>query len=99
MAKTGKVAVLYAEHGDYVIQDMEVPTPKAGEALIRVTLSGICGTDVHNWRGGPAAAWVQYPVVYGHEIVGTIEALGEGFELKVTIRQVMPWARVDALGV
>jgi L-iditol 2-dehydrogenase len=72
--------VLYDEHQDYVIEELEVPEPGPGEVLIRVKLSGICGTDIHNWVGGPAAAWVEYPVVYGHEIVGTIEALGEGFD-------------------
>jgi L-iditol 2-dehydrogenase len=80
MGKTGRVAVLYEEHQDYVIEQLEVPEPGPGEALIRLRLSGICGTDVHNWAGGPAAAWVNYPVVYGHEAVGTIEALGEGFD-------------------
>ena len=66
-------------HQDYVIEELEVPEPGPGEVLIRIKLSGICGTDIHNWKGGPAAAWVKYPVVYGHKIVGTIEALGEGF--------------------
>lgn len=54
-----------------------VPDPKAGpgEAVVRVTLSTICGTDVHIMTGG-------YPVkpglIIGHEFVGVIEELGEG---------------------
>lgn len=55
----------------------EVPRPKAGvgEALIRVTLTTICGTDVHILRG-------EYPVraglIVGHEPVGVVEEVGPG---------------------
>ena len=55
----------------------EVPRPSAGvgEAVIRITLTTICGTDLHILRG-------EYPVkpglVIGHEPVGVIEELGEG---------------------
>jgi alcohol dehydrogenase len=55
----------------------EVPRPHAGvgEAVIRITLTTICGTDLHIVRG-------EYPVrpglVIGHEPVGVIEELGEG---------------------
>ena len=55
----------------------EVPRPGAGfgEAVIRITLTTICGTDLHILRG-------EYPVkpglVIGHEPVGVIEELGEG---------------------
>lgn len=55
----------------------EVPRPHAGagEAVIKITLTTICGTDLHILRG-------EYPVksglVIGHEPVGVIEELGEG---------------------
>jgi alcohol dehydrogenase len=55
----------------------EVPRPSAGagEAVIKITLTTICGTDIHILRG-------EYPVklglVIGHEPVGVIEELGEG---------------------
>src|SRR6478672_2063462 len=55
----------------------EVPRPSAGvgEAIIRITLTTICGTDLHILRG-------EYPVkpglVIGHEPVGVIDELGEG---------------------
>ena len=58
-------------------QMMEVPRPKAGygEALIRITLTTICGTDLHIVRG-------EYPVrpglTIGHEPVGIIEEIGPG---------------------
>ena len=66
-------------HGKNNIRVEEVPKPRAtgGEAVIRVTLTTICGTDLHIVRG-------EYPVahglVIGHEPVGVIEELGEGVE-------------------
>ena len=64
-------------HGPNDIRVEEVPRPRAGagEAVIRITLTTICGTDLHILRG-------EYPVkpglVIGHEPVGVIEELGEG---------------------
>jgi len=64
-------------HGKDKIAVEEVPRPHAGvgEAVIRVTLTTICGTDLHILRG-------EYPVkpglVIGHEPVGVIEELGPG---------------------
>jgi alcohol dehydrogenase len=63
-------------HGPNEISVEEVPRPIAhpGEAVIRITLTTICGTDLHILRG-------EYPVkpglVIGHEPVGVIEELGE----------------------
>jgi threonine dehydrogenase-like Zn-dependent dehydrogenase len=57
------------------IREVPKPLPGPGQALIRVTLTTICGTDVHILRG-------EYPVksglIVGHEPVGVIEALGVG---------------------
>ena len=64
-------------HGKDRISVEEVEKPRAGigEAIIRVTLTTICGTDLHILRG-------EYPVrpglVIGHEPVGVIEELGPG---------------------
>ena len=64
-------------HGPDKIQIEEVPKPRAqaGEAVIKITLTTICGTDVHILRG-------EYPVkpglIIGHEPVGVVEDIGEG---------------------
>ena len=64
-------------HGKNKIRVEEVDKPRAGagEAVIRVTLTTICGTDLHIVRG-------EYPVaqglIIGHEPVGVIEELGDG---------------------
>jgi threonine dehydrogenase-like Zn-dependent dehydrogenase len=68
-------ATVFRGVGDFGIQ--EVPRPRAGvgDAVIRITLTTICGTDLHIVRG-------EYPVrpglVIGHEPVGVIEELGPG---------------------
>jgi len=57
------------------VEEVERPRAGAGEAVIRVTLTTICGTDLHIVRG-------EYPVreglIIGHEPVGVIEELGPG---------------------
>jgi alcohol dehydrogenase len=71
---TMRAAVLRGP-GDLRVERVPKPAPGAGEALIRVTLTTICGTDVHILKG-------EYPVepglVIGHEPVGIIEELGPG---------------------
>ncbi len=67
-----KVARYYGA-GDIRIEEMPVPEPGPGEAVVRVRSSGICGSDVMHWyREG------RGPVVLGHEIAGEIAAVGEG---------------------
>ncbi len=57
------------------IEDVERPHAQAGEAIVRVSLTTICGTDLHIVRG-------EYPVapgrIIGHETVGTIDEIGGG---------------------
>lgn len=57
------------------VEQVPVPTPGPGEAVIRVTLTTICGTDLHILKG-------EYPVkpglTIGHEPVGVIHELGVG---------------------
>ncbi len=68
-------AAVFEKKGSIKVQEVPRPTPGPGEALVRVTLTTICGTDVHILRG-------EYPVraglVVGHEPVGVIEEIGPG---------------------
>jgi threonine dehydrogenase-like Zn-dependent dehydrogenase len=57
----------------YPLPDKSSP----GTALIRTEMAGICGTDVHLWKGELP---IQLPVILGHETVGRIEQLGDGVE-------------------
>src|SRR5947209_13078309 len=68
-------ANVFRGKGDMRVEEVERPRAGVGEAVIRVTLTTICGTDLHILRG-------EYPVrpglVIGHEPVGVIEELGPG---------------------
>ena len=70
-------AVVFRGKGAIGVEEVPKPAPKAGEAVIRITTTTICGTDVHIVRG-------EYPVkpglILGHEPVGVIEELGAGLD-------------------
>ncbi|MCA9435870.1 MAG: alcohol dehydrogenase catalytic domain-containing protein [Candidatus Omnitrophica bacterium] len=57
------------------IRDIPMPEPRDGEVRIQVKASGVCGTDVHYWRG---ILPLSLPAVLGHEPVGVIDKLGPG---------------------
>lgn len=52
------------------------PQPTAGQALVRLGLAGVCGSDVHAYHG--RHPFVPLPYRPGHEVVGTVEAAGDG---------------------
>ena len=72
---TSMRATVFHSAGDIRVEEVPRPHARAGEAVIRVTTTTICGTDVHIVKG-------EYPVrpglVIGHEPVGIIEELGPG---------------------
>lgn len=62
---------LYIEkEKDMYIKEVAEPVRKSGEALIAIKMSGVCGTDVHSFMGSNANT--IYPLIVGHEAVGTI---------------------------
>ena len=76
MATMMKAAV-FVEPGRIVLDDKPVPDVGPNDALVRITTTTICGTDVHILKG-------EYPVekglIVGHEPVGVIEKLGRNVE-------------------
>lgn len=58
------------------LQEVPVPEPAAGEALVRVHAAGICHSDAH-YRAGTSPV-ARLPLTLGHEIAGVVEALGPG---------------------
>src|SRR3954470_19933020 len=74
---TCKAAVLEAYKQPLAIHEYPVPKVGTGEALVRVEMAGICGTDVHLVDGELS---IPLPVILGHETVGRIEAVEEGLE-------------------
>lgn len=67
------------------LHEVDVPEPAPGQARIRVTATGVCGTDIH-------IAHDEYgyeaPVVMGHEILGDVDAVGEGADESWVSRRV-----------
>jgi threonine 3-dehydrogenase len=67
-----------AEPGIWLVS-APVPTPATNEVLVRVHMTGVCGTDLHiyNWDGW-AQRNIHVPRIIGHEFVGEIAAIGPG---------------------
>ncbi len=59
-------------HGDreLALEDLDDPEPPAGEVVLEVELAGICGSDLHGYRGHPGPR--VPPLVLGHEVVGRL---------------------------
>ena len=67
-------AAVYRGKGRVVVEDVPVPQITAGEVLIRVAACGICGTDIKKIDHG----FVSAPQIFGHEVAGTVVAVGSG---------------------
>lgn len=64
------------------LREFPLPSrPEPGAVLVRTEMAGICGTDVHLWKGELP---ITLPVILGHETVGRVEQLGEGVEVDWT---------------
>lgn len=60
------------------LQERPVPVPRPDEALVRVGSVGVCGSDVHYYKHGRIGSMVvEGPLVLGHEVGGTIVAVGD----------------------
>lgn len=89
-------------HGPWDMRSEEVPdpVPGPGEVLVRITATGICGSDIHGFSGETGR---RHPgQVMGHETVGTVEGLGPGVEddlpldAVVTINPLIPCGECPA---
>lgn len=67
----------YLGDGDVAVVDAEPQPPGPGEVRIAVAYTGLCGTDLHIVHGNMDAR-VTAPLVFGHEMSGRIESVGEG---------------------
>jgi 2-desacetyl-2-hydroxyethyl bacteriochlorophyllide A dehydrogenase len=76
-ATDGRMAAVVTDGtGSAWTEERDVPDPGPGEALVRVTAVGICGSDVGLIEGeGPP--WTDYPVVLGHEVAGEVVEVGD----------------------
>lgn len=80
-------AVVYRENGLFTLEQRPVPEmQEAGDAIVRVTLSSICSSDLHIKHGSVPRA--KPGVIVGHEMVGVVEQVGERCAASV---QVTAW--------
>src|SRR5512134_66384 len=77
-------AVVFRSAGTIAIEERPRPVPRPGEAVIRITATTICGTDIHIVNGEVP---VRPGLILGHEPVGVIEELGDGLQSEYEVGQ------------
>ena len=84
-----KAAVWHGRQDVRIEKVSEPPAPPPGQVQVKVSWCGICGTDLHEYMGGPLyiplgrphpVTGVQAPVIIGHEMSGEVVGVGEGVE-------------------
>jgi succinate semialdehyde reductase (NADPH) len=70
-------AVIRERRGPFTIEELRDPEPRAGEVLVRVAACGVCHTDLHIHDGSVP---FPLPCVLGHEVSGTVVAVGAGVD-------------------
>lgn len=69
-----RAAVAFAANEPIRIVDVDLDPPRADEVLVRVRAVGVCRSDLHAWSDPTGL----FPVVLGHEVAGTVAAVGPG---------------------
>src|SRR5271163_799093 len=94
------LAAALVQPGKYELIEYPLPDPAPGCVLVKMEMSGICGTDKHTFQGYITQYGnrkLEFPIIQGHENVGTIAAIGgsgkytdfEGIPLRVGDRVVV----------
>ncbi len=104
MSNQSVLAATLVEPGRYEVREYPLPEPAPGCVLVKMEMSGICGTDKHTYQGYTTqyagvggGKQIRFPIIQGHENVGTVAAIGgdgryadfEGVPLKVGDRVVV----------
>ena len=74
-----KAAVFYGPNQPLKLEEVDTPTPKPGEILVKVAACGVCHTDLHYIDHG-VPTFKKPPMILGHECSGTVAQLGEGVD-------------------
>src|ERR1043166_5765102 len=89
---TARACVLEQFKAPLRLRDFPLPVRiEPAAALVRTEMAGICGTDVHLWKGQLP---ISLPVILGHETVGRLELIGKGLERDWTGQALNPGDRV-----
>ena len=84
-----RAMVLHRAHERLAMEERPDPAPGPGQVRVRVEACGVCRTDLHVVDGELPNP--KLPIVPGHEIVGRVEAIGEGVSLKTGVRVGVAW--------
>src|ERR1700739_4641776 len=79
MASDSVLAAALVEPGRYELREFPLPEPAPGCVLVKMEMSGICGTDKHTYQGfitQYGERKIEFPLIQGHENVGTVAAIG-----------------------
>ena len=78
------------------LEQVDKPSPKGPQVVVKVQSCGVCHSDIHLWEGGyegPEGKFlkttdrgIRYPLTPGHEVAGTVESVGE----EVSISRLRP---------
>jgi len=78
MAGKMTASFLYEPH-KLGFEELDIPSPGPGEALVRVQACGVCGSDIHYYEHGRIGSFVvERPLILGHECGAVVEAVGDG---------------------
>ncbi len=92
-----KAAVLEQINGELVVGEVGVPEPQFGQALVKITASGICGSQLQEVAGNKGNAKFV-PHLMGHEGSGIVEEVGPGVtKVKKGDKVVMHWRKGDGI--
>ena len=84
-----RAMVLHRPHDRLRMEERPDPTPGPGQIRVRIEACGVCRTDLHVVDGELPDP--KLPIVPGHEIVGRVEAAGDGVSLKTGARVGVAW--------
>jgi threonine dehydrogenase-like Zn-dependent dehydrogenase len=79
MGSDSVLAATLVEPGRYELREFPLPEPEPGCVLVKMQVSGICGTDKHTYLGFTTQYGerkLEFPLIQGHENVGTVAAIG-----------------------
>jgi len=84
-----KAAQIIEPNKPLKISEIDKPTPTGKQVVVKVKAAGVCHSDLHLWEGGYDTGdgfmkvtdrGVKFPVIPGHEVVGTVSEIGDSVE-------------------
>ncbi|HZZ24076.1 MAG TPA: zinc-dependent alcohol dehydrogenase family protein [Roseiarcus sp.] len=84
-----RAMVLHRAHERLMMEERPDPLPGPGQVRVRIDACGVCRTDLHVVDGELPNP--KLPIVPGHEIVGRVEAIGQGVSFKTGVRVGVAW--------